>query len=337
MGDCIHQRAVLRQLLPTREVWLETSWPAIYHDLDVHLVRRDVGLRTQQKNARREIAKFDGRDPPRGAERLRVAYTGGCVMETESKTVLEAMCYNTRTSFATADYRLPIPGEWFDDLAKVFDMAAVSRSGKPLLVYRPLVERPEWRGSVARNANVACYTHLFAFLRNHFFVVSIADLAPGKEWIAGPQLKADVTLHEGELSFEALAALFKVADLVFTSSGFAAILAPAVGTPCINIVGGYEDPRAHDSGSRFAPLLTIGPREPCHCWTSACNRPCRKDIDMGEAVKEIASFVGHGFGINILPRLGDPNDMFDPPMRPAQAALAHPQYAALRRSQGLKA
>lgn len=339
LGDNIHQRAVLRQLLQTREIWLETSWPSIYHDLagpDLHLMRRPVGLRTQTKNASREIAKFDGRDPPR-CERMRIAYSGADVMDTNSKTVLEAMCRNTFTDYTAADYRLPVPREWFDDLNKIVDMAAVANSGKPLLVYRPLVERPEWRGGTARNANVACYTHLFAFLRSHFYVVSVADLAPGKEWIVGPQLKADVTLHAGELPFEALAALFSSADLAFTSSGFAAILAPAVGTPCINIVGGYEYACTHDSGSRFTPLLSIGPKEPCHCWTSACNRQCRKDIEMGEAVKKIASFAESVFGINVLPRLGDPNDMFEPNMKPAQAPLAHPQHAALLRTQGLKA
>ncbi len=38
MGDCIHQRAVIRQLLDRHEIWLETSWPQIYHDMpQIHL------------------------------------------------------------------------------------------------------------------------------------------------------------------------------------------------------------------------------------------------------------------------------------------------------------
>jgi hypothetical protein len=339
MGDCVHQRAVLRQLMQSREVWLETSWPAIYHDLvgpDLHLMRRPVGLRTQTKNAQRENSRFDGRDPPRGCERMRVRYMGPDVMQTESKTVLEAMCRNTLTDFAAADYRLPVPGQWLDELEKVFPEFRLGFD-KPLLVYRPLVERTEWRGSSARNANPRCYIHLFAFLREHFTVVSVADLAPGKEWAVGPQLKADYTFHAGELNFEALAALFSVADLVFTSSGFAAVLAPAVRTPCISIVGGYEFPGTHDSGARFAPFLSIGPREPCLCWTSACNRRCEKDIDMSSAIKQMAEFVSQQYGLDILPRKGDPFEMFD--LKPVTIGqpLAHPFYAALMRSQGLKA
>lgn len=316
MGDCLHQRAVVRQAIENYDVWLETSWPSIYYDLDVQLKRRPVSLRTQSKNANREIAKFTGKDVPRGAEIVRVSYSGADVLRTDSKTVLEAMCRNTFTNYATADFRLPVPDDWHQQAVQVMGRLPQKAETKPWLVYRPLVARTEWRGSAARNANEAAYTHLLALLREHFFVISVADLHPGKEWIVGPQLKADMTFHNGELHFEALAALFNQADLVFTSSGFAAVLAPAVGTPVVNIVGGYELPSAHDSGSKFAPMLTIGPRVPCKCWTSACNQLCIKDTDMTDAVRRLGDFISRIYGFNIFPRVGDPNDMFETDFRP---------------------
>lgn len=324
MGDCLHERAVVKHYLAQgREIWLETSWPAIFHDLvgpDLHLIRRPVNLHAQTKNAAREADKFYPRPAPAGCEAIRVMYHGNDVMRTDSKTVLESMCRATNTPYP-ADYRLPVPEAW---VSKARSHLGGYDGSKPLLVYRPLVARPEWRGSMARNANELCYAHLVGFLRQHFFVVSVADLVPGVEWMVGYELKADVTLHKGELDFEALAGMFSIADLVVTSSGFAAILAPAVGTRCINIVGGYEDARAHDSGKLFAPFLSIEPAVPCRCWSSACTKPCMKDIDMLAAVDHIAKFVKAELDIEILPRKGLISEMFHTERRAQDAPTTIP-------------
>src|SRR6202000_3318624 len=211
---CLHQRAILRQLMPRFDVTLETSWAAMYHDLvaeGLTLVRKPVALRTQTKNAVREAATFSNRRTSHNMT-LRVMYHGAQVMATKSKTVLEAMCDVTGTDYQTADYRLPIPDQWFQSPILDDIWRARWHSGKPLLVYRPLVSRPEWKGSAARNADPASYAELFASIRDEFFVVSVADLEPGREWIVGPQLKADMSFHSGELVFETLAALFGLAD-----------------------------------------------------------------------------------------------------------------------------
>lgn len=324
MGDCLHQRAVIRQLIASGYwsdgIWLETSWPSIYHDFrDLKFLRRPVALRTQTKNATREMAKFT-HEHPRNALTMRVMYHGNNVMKTESGTVLEAMCHVTGANYAEADYSLPVPAEWLDDPI-VADIRTRARlSGKPLLVYRPLVARPEWRGSMGRNAKDTCYVHLFAFLRDHFFVVSVADLEPGKEWIVGPQLRADATLHKGELTFEALAGLYRAAALVWCSSGFSAILGPAVGTPTISIVGGYETTGAHDSGKRHAPFLSIGPKKECMCWSSGCNQQCDRQIDMSAAVGRLHKFIHGRFAIKLFPRVRGPEEMFDPAPVAKQAA-----------------
>lgn len=350
LGDCIHQRAILRQIMPSREVWLETSWPAVYHDLvgpDLKLLRKHVNLRTQAENAERESAAFERAAPPPGIERMRVSYHGTHVMATESKTVLEGMCAVTGVSYDLADYVIPVPYEWLQRAEKLLNEVGYTpevAATKPLLVYRPLVARNEWKGSMARNANELAYAHLFSYLRNHYFVISIAHLKPGAEWMVGPKLIADVELHRGELDFETMAALFHEADLVFTSSGFAAILAPAVGTPCISVVGGYEDGRAHDSGARFAPFLSIEPVVPCRCWSSACRQMCTKEIDMIPAVDQIAAFVRDIQGVEILPLKGIASDMYERQTAghivtpPLAQPFSHPLYAHQRTNiPGLKA
>src|SRR4051812_17147760 len=107
MGDCLHQRAVLRQLMQRYTVTLETSWPSMYHDLiadGLVVTRRPVALRTQTKNATREseAVKFS----PRHAflrSGMRISYGAGQIMGTPSKTILEAMCEATSTNYGTAD------------------------------------------------------------------------------------------------------------------------------------------------------------------------------------------------------------------------------------------
>lgn len=303
LGDCLHQRAVVRHWSRTHDVWLETPWPSVYYDLEVHLKRKPTSLRTQGKNAAREHDRFNGMDVPRGAQEIRPSYGAAGVMTSQSKTVLEAMCNVTDTPYDTADYTMRVPDEWFHNFRCSSAHARWKESGKPLLVYRPLVARPEWRGSMARNADPVAYAHIMASIRSEFFVISIADLEVGKEWIVGPQLIADVEFHQGQLSFQDLAALFSSANLVVTSSGFGAILAPAVRTPCLNIVGGYENVGAHQSGERFAPYLAIGPKVGCQCFTSMCNQPCDKSIDLTKAHHDLANFIRHD---RVCPHIQDP-------------------------------
>jgi hypothetical protein len=296
MGDCLHQRAVLRQLMQKNTVSLETSWASMYHDLcadGLKLCRRPVGLRTQAKNAQRESDKFSSLRFGQGMRALRISYGGAQVLTTASKTILEVMCNVTGTSYTDADYRLPIPDAWRSGLLAKLGSLPPEASNRPWLVYRPLVARTEWRSSIQRNADPAAYAAILREIQaeGKFFVISIADLEAGKEWLVGPDAKADLSFHKGELVFEDIASLFAMSDLALTSSGFAAILAPAVGTPCISVVGGYEYPGCHDSAAKFAPYLSIGPLAPCSCWTMMCRKTCDKSIDLDAALPRVRDFL----------------------------------------------
>lgn len=319
-------------------VSLETSWPSAYHDLveeGLILVGRPVALRTQTKNAHRERAKFSvpAAEYPNC---VRVRYMAAEVQASASKTVLEAMCNVTGTSYATADYTLPVPDEWHEKIEAIWRSA--EESGKPVMIYRPLVSRTEWKGSGVRNADPDCYAALLASIRDEFYVISIADLEPGKEWIVGPQFRADATFHEGELTFEMLAALFSLAAVVFTSSGFPAVLAPAVGTPVVNILGGYEGCAALSSAAKFVPYLGIEPAQPCSCMNSYCRQQshCDKTLRVTAEIPRLRKFVSE-----ICPRLSDkdwstvplPTVRFAPPTLTQSATPARPFPAPPRQSQ----
>lgn len=281
IGDCLHERAIVKHLLQRGdEVWLETSWPQVFHDLvgpRLHFLRKKISLRTQNKNADRFVREFHKGSVPANARRLMVWYTPEAVRQCGS--VLKAMLHCSGVTEADTDFRLRLGETWLSDIA----------ADKPILLYRPLVERTEWSGCAARNPDAGAYGELIASIRDSFFVVSVADLVPGVEWQTSAPVGADMEFHRGELNFESLAALTAKASLTFASPGFATILAQAVGTPSVCVFGGYEDGRSFTAGAQWTPHLAIDPIKPCPCFRHDHN--CDKRIDIESAKERLKRFV----------------------------------------------
>lgn len=288
MGDNLHQRALVRQLMQQNVVYLDTPWPSAYHDLvgpRLHLVPPvATTLRTQAKNVAREAAKYDTPKAPRQVRMVRTWYTGEDVRREGS--ILAAMVKNAGCTMP-ADFRLPVPQEWLDTIDAYIGMWAPT---KPIMVLRPLVERTEWAGCAGRNPDFTAYLQLYLWLRSHYFVISVADLVPGKEWLVQDSMQADVELHQGELSFELLVALTKRAALVYCSAGFAPILAQAVGTPVVCVFGGHESSMTIKDGVGFAPTLGIDPIVPCSCFDHKHTH--QKAIDLSKAFQDLYDFTG---------------------------------------------
>lgn len=286
MGDNLHQRAIVRELMRTQQVFLETPWPAIYHDLvgsHLKLVRKPTALRTQAKNVLREASKYEALPGNiYGMRTIRIWYQRDDVLREGS--ILGAMCAGAKVR--ERDFSLPVPETWQLAAAR---MLRGWPQGKPLLLYRPLVTRPEWGGCAARNPDYDAYYELFQAIREDFYVVSVADLVPAVEWMVGHPIKADVEFHRGELTFEALAALTQRASMVYASPGFAPLLAQAVGTPSVCVFGGHESALTISGGAHLAPTLGIDPIEPCNCFVN--NHQCRKAIDLPRAIAAIQEFA----------------------------------------------
>lgn len=280
LGDNLHQRSIVRHLMRFYEVWLETSWPCLYHDMPgLHLVSKDSSLRTQAKNAVREANKFV-RGWPSNAKRIEVSYPPDLVRQHGS--VLAAM--SAKCGVPAGEFALPIPDAWrrrADALINQWQPA------KPIMIYRPLVERSEWGGCKIRNPDFDAYRALFLAIREQFFVVSVADLADGREWIPGQPVLTNVLYHKGELDIEVLAALVGQAALVYTPPGFAAVLAQAVGTPSVVVFGGYENSSSFRTGA--APYLGIEPVNSCRCFSAS--HACDKRIDLVDAKRRLLEFV----------------------------------------------
>ena len=285
LGDNLHQRSVVKHLMQTQEVFLETPWPCVYHDLigdDLHVITKGSRLRTQAKNADREADKFYKGPFQRPTRELQVAYAPDMVRKHTS--VLAAMSAQTGTKMG--NFSIPVPEAW----TELAEAALANRhNGKPILIYRPLMDRSEWGGCKARNPDHTAYARLFESIREKFFVISVADLVDGKEWLVHQGFDVDLEFHEGELTFEAMAGLWKMATCVFSSPGFAIVLAQAVGTPSVCVFGGYENSTSFLGGAAMAPYLGIDPINPCKCFSHT--HACLKAIDIPLSQMKLLEFT----------------------------------------------
>src|SRR5690606_22535876 len=125
-GDCLHQRGILRQFVERHdEIWLETSWPQVYHDMPtVRCVAKGTTLRTQLKNIERCRGQFV--EAVGASNTIRIRYSPQQVKE--SGSVLAAMCRSAGVEHSKADFRMPVPQEWVD-LAHTF-----VQTDRPILV-----------------------------------------------------------------------------------------------------------------------------------------------------------------------------------------------------------
>jgi ADP-heptose:LPS heptosyltransferase len=285
LGDNLHQRAVMRQLVERRSVWLETPWPCLYEDIHgLNVVGKGSHLRTQARNAAREADRYSKEPVPKDAELLEVRYMPDDVRRLGS--VLAAMCKTCGVDYAKADFRLDVPSAW---RKKGDAFLRKLRPQKPLMIFRPLVERAEWGGNAPRNPDPYAYRDLYLGLRDRYHVLSIADLEPHAEWMVGERVQADTELHRGELDIETLAAVFAQAALVFTAPGFPVILSQAVGVPVIVPFGGYENSSSYSAGARYSPYLGLDVIRPCQCFSH--RHDCDKRMDVAAARTRIQEFL----------------------------------------------
>jgi ubiquinone/menaquinone biosynthesis C-methylase UbiE len=292
IGDNLHQRAILRCLLPTHDVWLRTCHYLLYHDLvaqGLKLVMRDTSLHAQRKTIAREHELFDRAafpPPPSNAARKNIGYPK--VLIDQHGSILEAQfsCVGLKMP-ERPDFSLPVREEWMKAVRE--RIASWDMKGKPLMIHRPVVIRQEWDGR-SRNPDVKAYDEIYRAIRDQFFVVSVADLEVSREWIDGPEQEVDVKLHKGELEFPELAALFRAARLIYCNAGFAPVLAQAVGTPQICVYGGRESFRTTQRiGVHLAPTCPIDVINPCDCHSAA--HRCDKRIDVHAALGKAIGFA----------------------------------------------
>lgn len=302
IGDNIHQRAVIRELMKEYNVYLETPAWMIYHDLiaqGLKLIHMNTNLHAQRKQIQREYGTYKWNTRPQKRDISRRIYYNKPDVDRWGSITHAMFGVLGITPPEKPDFSLPVPDAWRIKAKARID--GWNRQGKPLLLYRPITIRREWNGQ-KRNPDIVAYHALMNGIRDRFFVVSIADLRPGVEDIVGDKQPCNLEFHRGEIPFDELAGLWAEADLVFANAGFGPVLAQAVGTPCITVYGCRESYRTTErAGAHLAPSLGIDPDVPmdCHSISPRCGIRCKKEITLYPAQVRIEDFISeHVSGIN---------------------------------------
>lgn len=153
------------------------------------------------------------------------------------------------------------------------------RSRRPIALIRPVTVRREWLNQ-ARNPEPAYIAQAARVLRKHFFVVSVADLADGEEWLIGEPPEADLILHNGELSVTQILALADKASVALGGVGWIVPAAICYGTPLYVVQGGCGGHNAsHIITDPSMNLRRVGWAQPDnYCMCNKMAHGCSKRI-----------------------------------------------------------
>jgi len=266
LGDCIMQRPIIRDAAARGPVFLQTPWPELYQDLEgVRPVRFQSRLRTQAKHERQ--TRFPWAPRPGGAQ-IPIGYSSRLLAD--GRSIISAM-----------ESKIPIgdqPFVW--DLPIVGRAPALETGGRPIAVVRPVTERAEWHNA-SRSPLPEYVNAIAARLMPSHFVVVVADLEPGAEWLVGEMPVCDVAFLRGEIRPMDLLELVRAADVVVGGVGWIVPAAIALQTPAFIVLGGNGghngipqlcDPRADCSRLGFAV-----PMDFCECVEK--HHACDKRID----------------------------------------------------------
>lgn len=239
LGDNIYQRAFVKAVAARGElVYLSTPWPELYADLPlVRCIPFRSRLRTQAKNeARAAGAYFSGR-----VMRARVVRVGyGANDLTHGRSIFESM----GRSFGIGNPPTHL------DLPETLTSAPWANVGRPLAIIRPPTVRQEWRNE-ARPCLPQYIAQIARMLMRRYYVLSIADLQDGAEWLVGEKPPpANARLHRGELSTMQMLDLCRRAAVLVGPASWIAPFGIASSTPTFVVLGGQG---GHNSPKSLQP------------------------------------------------------------------------------------
>ena len=171
LGDNLHERAIVRELMREHEVWLKTSWPQIFWDMpQLHLVPLKSPLAWMAKNEIRTAALY-GRDrPPIGFEdgEQRLSQP-----DAPRQSRLGAADHGRRVRRAAWRWRFSPADSASSGAPRPRPRRALNPT-KPLMIYRPLIalselNRESARAKLARNPDFAAYHALVSRIRRPVF------------------------------------------------------------------------------------------------------------------------------------------------------------------------
>lgn len=209
LGDTIYLRAFVKALLERDDVYLATPWPEIFADLPVRCVKKRTVMRTQVKNI--AASSYTWHKEPASCRRLAAGY------DLRRESIWEGF---QRTLGVSPDG---------------FDLPPANSRGACAVV-RPVTVRREFPWT-ARNPDPAYVAMAAAALADETYVVSVADLQDGEEWLDGAAPPCHASLHGG-VPLGALLGLVSNATALVGGVGWLLPAAIASGVPMLCIAGG---------------------------------------------------------------------------------------------------
>lgn len=233
LGDNIYSRPFIQAaaIQNERKLIIETPWPELYNDLGVYTVPAKTSLRTQGKN----VARGNYLLPPKGLRIVKSARLGYDM----KRPIMESLQMSIR---GNGEFKMNLPS-----------FPCPVETEKPIIVTRPVTVRKEWEAP-ARNPLPEYIAACVDELRDHYYIVSIADLDPPNEVAIEPLPYADLTLHHGELSVEQMLGLVSSASGVIAGVGWIVPAVMAYKVPAFIILGGV--------GAYNSPEVITDPRVP---------------------------------------------------------------------------
>ena len=255
LGDNLYQRAVVREVVKRRVVYLDTPWPQLFADLPVRCVAPRTELRTQAKNPARP---YPWHAVPDLVDHQRWSYVN------RPGTMLDALAREVGVTSDALDFSgPPVRQQW----------------RQPYVVVRPVTRRAEWK-SASREPRAEYIDRAAQTLRKRFRVISVADLAPPHEVAVPPLPEADECYHHGELNVESLMALVANAAGVVGGVGWLVPAAVAYQVPMLLVYGGcgfHNGPgRIFDTRMDTSRFIAAMPEDFCPC--ARAEHECSKSI-----------------------------------------------------------
>lgn len=250
LGDSLYSRAFIKNL--SGQLYIDTPWPELLADLpNVHFIRPQTTLRTQQKN----IARHTNWILPPGRQPTRQIRYGG-------EGIIPGMtaCFGV----APAEFDLP-------------PLPPSPVEGRYVVV-RPVTVRQEWRADTRNPDPEYIYRAAWEARLSGYKVVSVADLQDGQEWTVGDLPPSDIQFHKGELPVEQLLALVKGAAAVIGGIGWIVPAALCAKVPAWIVCGGqggYNAPELITPKGQTNITFAV-PDNFCRCRQKIHN--CNKEI-----------------------------------------------------------
>lgn len=272
IGDQIYSRPFIKKLSKSHDVYIRTVIPALFSDLDVSFVKPSkINYRTQQKAFTEEKVFFV--DEPVVDRTINFHYGR---VELKAHGIVSHM---ERAFGFDPSPKIEFDLPFWSEEERVVKNKFLSQ-GKPVAIVRPPTVRKEWICKT-RNPNPNYVNWCARILRDAgYYVVSIADVEEGKEWLEDEPPPADVYLHKGELGLKGTLTLIKRSSIVVGGSGFIIPASVAANTRLFVIFGGrgeYDNP--HKVFDLRMDLKKIGwalPDNFCRC--NQMEHDCDKTI-----------------------------------------------------------